>query len=190
MQAMKPIYGLMLLCFLLLMGSCHNNKTQSADDNAADTLPPDEKVVNGVVQLDPSRFEDTVTWNGKVYHYAIVKQPDATLPKVKEDGSGTLFADNHIDLTITLEGKQVFKKRFFKTSFDSHLDAGFRKKGILEGLVFDIAVPGGLQFATSICYPHSDLYIPLVIVVDPVSGGMTVKKDDIMDTDTEDADGV
>lgn len=185
---MKPKFGPMLLCFLLFMGSCHQ-KTQTADDNPADTLPPDEKVVGGVVQLDPSHFEDTVTWNSKTYHYSIVKQPDATLPKVKEDGSGTLFADNHIDLTITLEGQQVFKKRFFKTSFEKHLDAGFRKKGILEGLVFDLAVPGGLQFATSICYPHSDLYIPLVIIIDPTNGGMTVKKDDIMDTDTEDAEG-
>ena len=182
---MKLKFGLVLFAVFMSLVSCRN-KTQSNEENSADTLPPDEKVVGGIVQMEPSHFEDTVTWKGKIYNYSIVKEPDAALPKVKEDDSGTLFSDNHIDLTITSDGQLVFKKRFFKTSFESFLDTGFKKKGILEGLVFDLAVPGGLQFATSICYPHSDLYIPLVVVINPANGGITVKKDDIRDTDSED----
>lgn len=184
---MKLYPVLLLMLCVLLPASC--GKTQKTEEAAADTLPPDETIRGGIVEMASSHFEDTVTWRGKVYRYSITKKPDATLPRVKEEETGALFADNHIDLTITQAGKEVFKRRFFKTSFDSYLDAGFKQKGILEGLVFDLAVPEGLQFATSICYPRSDLYIPLILIIHP-DGGMTIKRDNIMDADVEDVEGV
>ena len=64
--------------------------------------------------------------------------------------------DNHITLTITQDGKQLFQKIFTKADFSSYLDEGFKKNGILEGFVFDQAVPKGLRFATSVSYPQSD----------------------------------
>jgi acetyl-CoA carboxylase alpha subunit len=59
---------------------------------------------------------------------------------------------------------------------------------MLEGLVFDTTVPEGLRFATSICYPRSDLYIPLVIIIDS-NGKMSVQKDQILDASESEDDG-
>jgi len=176
------------LCVALSWGACSNNKTKQVSEAAADTLPPDENIRHGIVQLERSHVNDTVTWRGKVYHYDIVREPDASLPQVKDEESGSIFSDNHIDLTITCGGKPIFQKRFQKTSFSSFLDAGFRRKGMLEGLVFDTTVPEGLRFATSICYPRSDLYIPLVIIIGS-DGKMSIQKDQILDASESEDDG-
>ena len=53
---------------------------------------------------------------------------------------------------------------------------------MLEGLVFDMVTPQGLRFATSICYPRSDLYIPLVVTID-AAGQMTIERDEILDAE-------
>lgn len=185
---MKIVRWMVCVCVSLLIAACSNNKTKQISETAADTLPPDENIHHGIVQLERSHVNDTVTWRGKVYHYDIVREPDPSLPKVKDDQSGSTFSDNHINLTITCNGKQIFQKRFQKTSFSSFLDSGFRQKGMLEGLVFDTTVPEGLRFATSICYPRSDLYIPLVIIINS-EGKMSVQKDQILDASESEEDG-
>lgn len=177
-------YWMMLLSLVLLCNSCSCNKTEKDAAEAADTLPPDETISKGVVQLERSHVTDTASWNGRLYRYDIVREPDNSLPKIKDEESGGTFSDNHIDLTITCEGRQILKKRFFKTTFNKFLDADFRQKGILEGLVFDIAIPEGLRFATSISYPRSDLYIPLVITVG-ADGQITIRKDEVLDSSEE-----
>ena len=45
-----------------------------------------------------------------------------------------------------------------------------------------MVTPQGLRFATSICYPRSDLYIPLVVTID-ASGQMTIERDEILDAE-------
>ena len=171
----------MLFLLTLACGACSNKAGKGEEPPVADSLPPDETMHQGVVQLQSSHVTDTVTWNGKTYRYDIVRQSDASLPKVKDNVSGNVFSDNHIDLKISCDGKEVFSKRFLKTTFNSYLDADFKQNGILEGLVFDTTTPGGLRFATSVCYPRSDLFIPLVIIID-AQGNMSVRKDEIMDT--------
>ena len=179
---------MLFLCVALSMGACSNRDAKQKAEAAADTLPPDENMHHGIVQLERSHVNDTVKWRVKIYRYDIVSEPDASLPKIKDEASGSTFSDNHIDLTITCEGQQIFQKRFQKTSFNSFLDAGFRQKGMLEGLVFDTAVPEGLRFATSICYPRSDMYIPLVIVISS-DGKMSVQKDQILDASESEDEG-
>ncbi len=178
-----------LLATAAVLTACNKTKTEEVLSDE-EMLTPGERVVEGISQLEPSHASDTVTWRGKVYQYDIVREPDDSLPKVTMDETGTLFTDNHIDVKVTCEGKQVFKRRFFKSSFNSYLPEDFRKKGILEGFVFDTTVSGGLQFGTSICYPRSeDFFIPLTVIIAP-DGGMTIRKDELMDGAGGEEEGV
>lgn len=170
---------LLLFWVALVWGACGNGATKT-EKEATDSLPPDETINKGIVQLQSSHVNDTVTWNGKVYKYEIVRQADASLPCVKDEVSGDTFYDNSIALTISLDGKVFFNKKFLKTTFDKYLNAEFKKNGMLEGLVFDVVTPAGLRFATSVCYPRSDLYIPLAITIDN-AGNMTIQRDELPD---------
>lgn len=171
---------LLLLWSAFVWSACGNNGTAKKENDVADSLLPDEIVHDKIVRLQPSHVNDTVTWDGKVYRYDIVRKADATLPSVHDEVSGDTFYDNIIELKITLEGKEFFSKKFLKTSFDKYLNADFKKNAILEGLVFDVVTPAGLRFATSVCYPRSDLYMPLAITIDK-AGKMVIKKDELPD---------
>lgn len=172
--------SLLLLWSAFIWSACGNKGTAKVENDVADSLPPDEVVHDRIVELLPSHVNDTVTWNGKVYRYDIVRKADTTLPSVHDEVSGDTFYDNAIVLKITLGGKEFFSKKFLKSSFDKYLNADFKKNAILEGLVFDVVTPAGLRFATSVCYPRSDLYMPLAITIDE-SGNMEIKKDELSD---------
>ena len=135
----------------------------------------------GIQYMQQSIVKDTVTWKGNLYQYEIKRVPDEELPVVKDE-QGVIFADNRIELVILRDEKEFFKWTFTKKTFAAQLDEDFEANGILEGLVFDKVVPGGLQFAASVCYPQSDLFMPLLIVV---SGGnrIRIQKDTILDTE-------
>lgn len=135
---------------------------------------------NGTGQLQQSHNEDTVTWNKVLYTYHIDRTPDTT-KTVALDDSDKKFSDNKITLVIKRGTAEFVRKTFTKDDFASHLDTDFRQKGILEGLVYDQIAPNGLQFAASVCYPQSDLYIPLLITVSS-SGKISIRKDDTLDT--------
>ena len=171
-----------VLLALLALTACNGNKTEKSAEAVVDSLPPDETNWRGVVELQPSQTTDTVTWNGKIYQYHIAREADPSLPQVKDEASGDTFLDNHLDLLVSLDGQEIFHKRFFKTTFEQYIDKDFRQNGMLEGLVFDMVTPQGLRFATSICYPRSDLYIPLVVTID-ASGQMTIERDEILDAE-------
>lgn len=173
---------LLLLWSAFVWSACGNNSTTKTENEVTDSLSPDETIHAGIVQLQPSHVNDTVTWNGKVYRYDIVRKADTTLPSVHDEVSGDTFYDNAIVLSITLDGKEFFKKKFLKSSFDKYLNADFKKNAILEGLVFDVVTPAGLRFATSVCYPRSDLYMPLAITIDE-AGNMVIQKDELPDID-------
>ena len=51
-------------------------------------------------------------------------------------------------------------------------------------MAFDCPTAEGLRFAVSICYPGSDIYIPLSITISP-SGSYTIARDEVLDTATE-----
>ena len=121
----KLIIGLMAVAVGLT--ACNKTKTEEPVP-AEEMLTPGERVVEGVSQLEVSHTRDTVTWHGKVYRDDIVREPDDSLPKVKMDETGTLFTDNHIDVKVTCEGKQVFSRRFYKSSFNSYLPEDFRSQ--------------------------------------------------------------
>jgi len=120
-----------------------------------------------------------VTFGGKKYKSVVVRQPDESLPMVANQ-QGQKYVDNRITLRLSSEGQSLVNKEFTKANFMDHLDAGFKKYAILEGLVFDKAVPQGILYAASVAYPESDLYVPFRIIVTP-GGSVTISKSDEMD---------
>lgn len=181
---MKNHFGIILMAsFALTLSSC-GNKNKPAQPQEETVLEADENMENGIVKMEESVVEDTARWKGKTYQYRIEREPAPNLPEVKDAESGTRYMDNTISLSIHCGDQQIFHRTFSKSDFKSYLDAGFQKNGILEGFVFDQAQPEGLRFATSVSYPASDLYIPLVVLV-ASDGSISISKDNIMDVESD-----
>ena len=79
------------------------------------------------------------------------------------------------------DGSKFYSRQFTKADFVNYLDDDYRKTGILEGLVFDKADGDWLEFAASVCHPHTDEYIPLIIRLSRM-GVLTIARDTQMDT--------
>lgn len=69
----------------------------------------------------------------------------------------------------------MLNKTFTKADFASVVELDFLKKSILEGLVFDKTTSHGIVYAASVCYPQTDLYVPLSIIVTP-DGKMSIER--------------
>ena len=76
-------------------------------------------------------------------------------------------------------------KTFTKNDFSSVVDAKFLSKSILEGIVYDKTTPQGIVYAASVCYPQTDLYMPLSITI-TADGKMSIQKDDMLEEDLND----
>ena len=95
---------------------------------------------------------------------------------------GDTYVDNKIVLRITRGSENVLNKTFTKNDFSSVVDAKFLSKSILEGIVYDKTTPEGIVNAASVCYPQTDLYVPLSITV-TADGKMSIKKVDMLEDD-------
>lgn len=132
-------------------------------------------VKTGTNVMQSSTATGDVTIGGEKFHYSIKRRPDETLPKVKNE-EGSLFVDNAIALVITGKGNRtVVDKRFNKLNFADHVDPAFLKQAILEGLVFDKEEGGKMLFLVSVCYPQTDLFVPLRLTVS-TNGSMTISE--------------
>ena len=58
-------------------------------------------------------------------------------------------------------------------------------KSILEGIVYDKTTPQGIVYAASVCYPQTDLYMPLSITI-TADGKMSIRKVDMLEEDLND----
>ena len=76
--------------------------------------------------------------------------------------------------------RQVFNKTFTKNDFSSVVDADFLAKSVLEGIVYDKTTPQGTVYAASVCYPQTDLYVPLSITI-TADGKMSIQKVDMLE---------
>lgn len=129
-----------------------------------------------------------VKWLGSLYTVVTHRTAQDSLPKVK-DAMGQSYVDNSVLLTISRsDGSVFFSRTFTKSSFSSYLNDDYRRNGILEALVFDDVDDGQLEFAVSVSRPESDdEFIPLEMKVDR-NGGLTIRRDDQMDTSGDDDD--
>lgn len=165
---MKKIFYTLPLALFLIVLSC-GEKTKE-DDNIEDRayqLNTDEET--GYHRMKQSESKDNIIYKGAEYHYSIQRTPCDSLSKIKDE-RGDVYVDNTITLQITRNGNQkVLSKVFTKQSFAAQVEKAFLANAILEGLVFDKVSDDGLVFAASVCYPQTDLFIPLSVTVS--SGG-------------------
>lgn len=151
-----------------------------------------EEIVNenmtGEQRSQEQNMKDTVSVGGKVYTYEIHRFSTDDMPTVKGDFShNATFYDNKASLIVTLGDKVVYSNTFTKNSFANFVDPEMMKNSILEGLVFDHAIAGGIQFAAAVGYPQEDdMYVPLRIRV-MTDGSVTIEKDPLSST-ASDAD--
>ena len=162
---------------MALCAACGNNQPQ-ATSGYSEYEKPD--TVNAVQRMKDYHYSAEVTVEGTKYAYDIVREVNDSLPLVTGD-EGARYADNYIRLRVNREGRQIFNHVFVKESFKDFLDRNFMKHAILEGMAFDRVDGSSLRFAASVCYPESDIYIPLTITLSP-DGSYRITKDEILDT--------
>ena len=145
--------------------------------------------VEKVKPQGPERMQEysdsrEVAWIGKQYKVNVHRQPADSLPMVKDE-TGQKFVDNVISVSVyRADGSKFYGRQFTKADFLNYLDDDYSKTGILEGLVFDKADGDWLEFAASVCHPHTDEYIPLVVRLSRM-GELAIQRDTQMDTTGE-----
>ena len=178
---MRTVVYIVACVVVLSLISCTSRNRNGED---VQILMRDSTVVTAPQRMQVSDTKTTITYRGKEYRSSVVRRPDESLPVVKNE-QGERFVDNSITLRITCGGRQVVDKVFTKESFASLVDAKFMKYAILEGLVYDKTTPQGIVYAASVCYPQTDLYMPLSITI-TADGKMSIQKVDILEEDYDD----
>ena len=173
---MKTLVYIVTCAVMLSVISC-TSRNKGGDD--VQVLMKDSTVISAPQRMQVSDTKVTITYKGREYRSSVVRRPDESLPVVTNE-QGERFIDNSIALRITCGGKQIVDKVFTKESFASLVDARFLKYAILEGLVYDKTTPQGIIYAASICYPQSDLYVPLQLTVS-ADGKISMAKEELLE---------
>ena len=174
---MKSIVYILACAAVVFFNACSSKDKSRKDD--ATVLMQDSTQTAAPQRMQVSDVKETFTYKGKEYQSFVVRRPDETLPMVQNE-QGEKFVDNRISLRITCGGKQVVDNVFTKESFASLVDAKFMKYAILEGLVYDKTTPGGIIYAASVCYPQSDLYVPIRLTV-TADGKISMAREELME---------
>ncbi|TCO96054.1 uncharacterized protein DUF4738 [Bacteroides heparinolyticus] len=174
---MKKIVYTLACASIISLAACSSQDKNKKED--LQTLQQNSTEVSAPQRMQVSDIKTAFTYKGKEYQSSVLRIPDETLPIVKNE-QGEKFVDNRITLRISCEGKQLVDKAFTKESFASLIDAEFMKNSILEGLVYDKTTPEGMIYAASICYPQSDLYVPIRLVV-TTDGKISMTKEELME---------
>lgn len=174
---MKHPFYLLALGTLLLLAACSSRQKEQEEARLA--ARADSVAAAGPQCMQVSDVKETFTFRGKEYNSSVVRRPDSTLPLISDE-QGAQFVDNRISLRITCENKMVVDRTFTKEDFASLVDARFLKHALLEGLVFDQTTPQGMVYAASVCYPQSDLYIPIRLTI-TADGYISMAKEELME---------
>lgn len=182
---MKNIVYFWICVLMCLLSACSSRKKEE-NTSGVQVLMKDSVDENGLQRMQVSDSKTTFTYKGKEYQSSVLRRPDETLPVVTNE-QGEKYVDNRITLRIISGGKTIVDKVFTKENFASLVDAGFLKRSILEGLVYDKTTPQGIVYAASISYPQTDLYIPLSLTV-TADGTVSIAKNEMLEEPYE-ADG-
>ena len=174
---MRTVVYIVACVVVLSVISCTSRNRNGED---VQILMRDSTVVTAPQRMQVSDTKTTITYRGKEYRSSVVRRPDESLPVVKNE-QGERFVDNSITLRIV-------DKVFTKESFASLVDAKFMKYAILEGLVYDKTTPQGIIYAASICYPQTDLYVPLRLTVS-ADGKISMAKEELLEDVYEEENG-
>lgn len=174
---MKRLFYLFAWVVLGLLAACSSAKKDKTDD--LQVVGQDSVEVKGPQRMQVSDIKTPIDYRGKKYLSHVKRQPDESLPLVVND-QGEKYVDNCITLRLTCGEHTVLDKVFTKETFASLVDAKFLKNAILEGLVFDKTTSQGFIYAASVCYPQTDLYIPLKITVS-ADGKMSMAQEELLE---------
>ena len=174
---MRKLIYLLLLPLVVSLAACSgkNNKT----NESSNVLAQDSIDAHGIQRMQDSKAEVDIKFKGKEYHSLVSRTPDESLSHVTNE-MGDTYVDNKIVLRLTRGGETVLDKTFTKNDFTSVVDADFLSKSILEGIVYDKTTAEGIVYAASVCYPQTDLYVPLSITVS-ADGRMTIQKVEMLE---------
>lgn len=170
------------LAVILTFLACGGSGKQEAVQETPGEFVTNSSQADGIQRMHDYHFTEEHRMAGHVYAYTIDRVPSDTLPQVLDD-EGVRYADNLYTLTIQRDGRPFFSRRFTKASFASYLSQEFRKKGLLDGMMFDKSLPG-LNFAISVSLPQSDMIEPLLLHVDN-AGGISIERDTRSENDFE-----
>lgn len=174
---MKNIVYILVCASVIFFTACSSQDKNKKD--GTQVLMQDSTEIAGPQRMQVSDVKTSFTYKGNEYQSSVVRRPDESLPIVKNE-QGEKFVDNRITLRITCGGKQVVDKVFTKDNFASLVDAKFMKYSILEGLVYDKTTPQGIIYAASVCYPQSDLYVPIRLTI-TADGKISMAKEELME---------
>ena len=169
---MKKVICILGLSLSFIAAAC-SSKGGSAKE-ISNITGMDSVDADGLQRMQVSTVETRINFKDKEYRSVVSRMPDETLPHVTND-MGDIYVDNKITLKLTRSGETVLNKKFTKADFASVVELDFLKKSILEGLVFDKTTSHGIVYAASVCYPQTDLYVPLSIIVTP-DGKMSIER--------------
>ncbi len=181
---MKKGFHLLILSVIVVVSAC-GGKTGNNQEGGLTVLQGTTDA-KGNQRMQVSNAERTFTFKGKEYTSHVSRTPDESLPLVKND-QGDTFVDNTISLRLQRGGETVYSKTFTKSDFATLIGSDFLSKSILEGIVYNKTTPQGIVYAASVCYPQSDLFIPISITI-TADGHMSMVKDeqleDVYETDS------
>lgn len=178
---MRKLIYLLLLPLAVAVTACSGKKGSSEHESVLATM--DSIDSHGLQRMQTSKSEMDLKFKGKDYHSLVSRTPDESLPHVSNE-MGDTYVDNKIVLRLTRGSETVLNKTFTKNDFSSVVDADFLSKSVLEGIVYDKTTAQGIVYAASVCYPQTDLYVPLSITVG-TDGKMTIKKVDVLEEEFE-----
>lgn len=178
---MRKLIYLLLLPLAVAVTACGGKKGSPEHESVLATM--DSIDSHGLQRMQTSKSEMDLKFKGKDYHSLVSRTPDESLPHVSND-MGDTYVDNKILLRLTRGSETVLNKTFTKNDFSSVVDADFLTKSVLEGIVYDKTTEQGIMYAASVCYPQTDLYVPLSITVGS-DGKMTIKKVDVLEEEFE-----
>ena len=161
---MRNVFYFWICIAIWLLSACSSQKKEDRGD--IQVLMKDSVDANGLQRMQVSDSKTSFTYKGKEYQSSVVRRPDDSLPVVINE-QGDKFVDNSITLRITSGGKSIVDKVFTKESFASLV-------------VYDKTTPQGIVYAASVCYPQSDLYIPLSITVS-ADGKISLAKEELLE---------
>lgn len=176
---MKKFIYLLLISLTVAMTACGGKN--GASDKESVWATQDSVDAHGLQRMQVSKSEIDIKFRGKDYHSYISRTPDESLPHVSNE-MGDTYVDNKIVLRLTRGGETIFNKTFTKNDFAAVVDEKFLSKSILEGLVYDKTTPNGIVYAASVCYPQTDLYVPLSITIS-ADGKMGIMRVEMLEED-------
>ena len=179
---MRKLVYLLLLPLAVAVTAWGGKKGTSNNESMLATM--DSMDAHGLQRMQTSKSETDFKFKGKDYHSMVTRTPDESLPHVTNE-MGDTYVDNKIVLRLTRGNEKVFDKTFTKNDFSSVVDARFLSNSVLEGIVYDKTTPQGIVYAASVCYPQTDLYMPLSITI-TADGKMSIQKVDMLEEEYDD----